>query len=151
MEICKYLIGRGGDPTKGTSDGTSAVHWSLWNEHKETCEYLISEEIGMDINVVNSFRCNAGHFIGLNGNVGCMRFFAERGGDLRLRNNQGHSCIHKAAWRGRMELLRYLLDKGGIEREEFFRADENGYTPGDIANLGGQDEVVEWLREIEKE
>ena len=69
----------------------------------------------------------------------------------RMRNNQGHSCIHKAAWRGRKALLLYLLEEGGMEREEFFKADENGYKPEDIAKLGGQEEVVKWLRELEKE
>lgn len=49
-----------------------------------------------------------------------------------------------------MALLRYLLREGGMEREEFFRADENGYKPEDIAKLGGQEEVVEWLRALEE-
>jgi ankyrin repeat protein len=83
LGTCKYLIGRGADPRRGTSDGTTAVHWSLWNEHKETCAYLVGDEVGVDINVLNSFKCNAGHFVGLNGNVDCMRFFAESGGDIR--------------------------------------------------------------------
>ncbi|GMH96084.1 hypothetical protein TrST_g4622 [Triparma strigata] len=145
-ETCRWLVERGADYRKSTSDGTTCVHWSLWNAHTETCLYFISAPLEISINVLNSFSCNAGHFIGLNGSVPTLAFFYEIGGDVRKRNNQGHTVVHKAAWRGRVELLEYL--RGILEVELFGQVDYNGYTPMDVARLAGEDGTVKWLENV---
>ena len=126
LDTVVFLVERGADPMKGASDcGTSAIHWSLMNGHLDTAAYLLT--LGCDINALNNFSCSAGHFIGLSGSVQAMDFFIRNGGNINFSNNQGHTVIHKAAWRGRMELLVYL--RASSSAGFFFENDNNGYSP----------------------
>jgi ankyrin repeat protein len=165
LNICKLLVARGADCRKRTSDGTSALHWAFWNMQVPVCRWLLGVLSWMSphVNESNSFNCSAVHFIGLNGSVNCMRLFVDSGGDVFRVNTQGHTVVHKAAWRGRKELLVFLqqlcydnparlgwLTTNGKKNflRELLRTDSNGYTPCDIAKLGGHDELVSWLCEI---
>jgi hypothetical protein len=70
------------------------------------------------------------HFIGLNGSVACMKLFMAEGGEVYKKNKQGHTVVHKASWRGRVELLQWLRTETSPERfdRELDELDSNGYV-----------------------
>ena len=156
IEIAKYLISQGADCRKRTSDGTSALHWAFWNKQMEVCKWLLGVVSWMNprVNESNKFDCTSAHFIGLNGDVACAQLFINYGGKLFKKNNQKHSIIHKASWRGRLELIefirKYMVDTYGdqgldIFHKECMYIDGNGYTPQDVALLAGHHDLIEWF------
>ena len=65
--------------------------------------------------------------------------------DPLIRNTQGHSSVHKAAWRGQRDVCVWLRDGAGVAPSAFGVVDKNGYAPADIARLAGHGAVQEWL------
>lgn len=52
------------------------------------------------------------------GNVAMMELFHARGGDIHLVNRFGEQALQLAAWKGRLEAVRWLLDRGaGVDRQ----------------------------------
>ena len=151
MQTSKLLVRAGADCRRRTIDGTSALHWAFWNQQLLTCKYLLSvvSWSSPQVNEANSYDCTATHFIGLNGDIDCLKLFVEHGGNVFKRNNQGHTIVHKAAWRGREKLLAYL--EGAFPerfRVEAAKLDGNGYTPSDISSLGGHDTLTSWFSDL---
>ena len=101
------------------------------------------------------------------------RWLKRIGLDLTLTNNQGHTALHKAAYKGHDTLCRWLVantllgckhdaEKGGAQvgptlvmqtdRDETseccigYRRDAGGYTPAMIAREQRHEALAEWLQ-----
>ncbi|GMI58345.1 hypothetical protein TeGR_g8955 [Tetraparma gracilis] len=151
LRIARLLVRFGADCRRRTSDGTTCLHWAFWQRQIQTCRYLLGvvSWCSPRINETNSFDCSAVHFIGLNGSVACMKLFIAEGGNVYKKNKQGHTVVHKASWRGRVELLQWLRTGTSPERfdRELDELDSNGYRPIDVCRLGGAANaaLLEWL------
>lgn len=84
--------------------------------------------------------------------------------DLSLPNNQGHTALHKAAYKGHAALCRWLISntclgcsrgKAGVDLSAEccvgFRRDAGGYTPAMIAREQRHEALAEWLQAQQEE
>jgi ankyrin repeat protein len=66
--------------------------------------------------------------------------------DWTVVNNQGHTAYHKAAFKGDVQMLEWLIQVVRVPPSA--RApDMGGFTPRDIAKLAGWTEAVQWIEE----
>ena len=149
LRTVKWLVAHGAVPSP-TKDGTTPFHWAAWQSHLHVCRWLM-EKFGDDVAVAaNAFGCNAMHWTALSGDVEACRWLHSVGVDPRKRNTQGHTPVHKAAWRGQLAVLEWMSDAAaddgvGLPSAAFGEVDDGGYSPADIARLAGFDEVKSWL------
>lgn len=88
-------------------------------------------------------RIGSGLMIGAwEGNVPLMQLFHARGADIDKANALGETALMHAAWKGRREAVRWLLDRGArVNREA------NQWSALHYAVFAGHDEVAELLAE----
>ena len=72
------------------------------------------------------------------------RWLFEMGLDCRVANKQGHTALHKAAYKGHSMLVKWLLEVVDIDPA---LKDEGGYTPGAIAAEQGHTALARMLDE----
>eukprot|EP00939_MAST-03C_sp_MAST-3C-sp1_P002991 g2991.t1 len=145
LAMAKWLMGNGATYAS-TFDGSTPFHWASWQGHRDVCRWIVDTQGIESARVQNKYRCNALHWCALRGDVENFAFVARTFGvEPLLANAQGHTTLHKAAWRGNLALLVFMRDEIGATAEDFGRSDNNGYTPADLARLGGYPAVKTWL------
>jgi ankyrin repeat protein len=78
-------------------------------------------------------------------------YLREIGVDLKVKNRNGHSAVHKAAVKGNFSTCEWLLSaEGGGLRGTHLAADGDGNTPATMARLEGHEELAVWLTEKAK-
>lgn len=147
VDVVAWLVEERGVPIDvPTKDGITALHWAVWRGQRAAARWLV--EHGAAMAHVNSFGCNAQHWVALSdeGDVDTAAWLKTGGVDPRATNNQGHTPLHKAAWRGHVSLAKWLTSAdGGAAAEDASLADDGGYTPVQIAKLAGHVELAELL------
>jgi ankyrin repeat protein len=68
------------------------------------------------------------------------KLLVDAGSNLRTKNKEGANAAHVACWNNNTELVKYFIDKLGLECK-----DESGNTPLVYAATHGHLEVVEYL------
>jgi hypothetical protein len=118
------------------------------------------EEQGVDPAQLNDFDCGAVHWIGLcppsaadgplkQGELllPMVKWLATLDGvDFTVRQRQGHSPFHKAAWGAHIALLRWFRDELGVLDDT---PDYAGNYAADLAEMANDErhaQVAEWLR-----
>ena len=150
-DAAKWLVERGAELV-GTKDGTTPFHWAVWQGHRAVCKWIVESFGSERARATNAFGCNAFHWAALQNDVPMARFLLyECGVDPMKRNNQGHSSIHKAAWRGAAEIARWLYEENSVPITAFAEPDVRGYRPSDIARLAGHSELATWFLARERE
>ena len=155
LDACKWLVSKGADVDSSTKDGTTGFHWAVWQGHLNVAQWLVSAEAKADFRSVNSYGCNAVQWAAQQDNVGMCRFLKEIGLDLTLKNNNGHSAVHKAAVKGRLDVCKWLLESsehgGGGLSADHLKADGDGNTPSEMARIEGFAELASFLKNKENE
>ncbi len=67
----------------------------------------------------------------------------EHGGDVNIANRDGVTPLHQAAWEGRVDAVRWLVEHGADPR---VRDTAHASTPLGWADFNGKPEVVEYLK-----
>ena len=141
-----------------TKDGTSALHWAVWQGHMQLAQWLV-EVAGADLHARNSYGCNAIQWAAQTNNVPMCRWLAAAGLDLGVVNFNGHTALHKAAIKGQEDVCRWLLqpkqagctltgdlDGGGLNCAEHAQPDLDGNDPAGYAASEGFHGLADWLR-----
>jgi len=102
------------------------------------------EEAGADFRSLNRYGCNAGQWAAQTDDVAMCAWLRRVGLDLKLLNHNGHSCLHKAAVKGRRRVCEWLVAEGDL-RAEHMRPDQDGNTPAQMARLEGHTQLADWL------
>jgi hypothetical protein len=143
-EVCEWLwASHGVDVNRPTKDGTTPFHWSTWQGHLDTCRWLV-DVAGADWATLNKFGCNAVQWAAQTGDLDTCEYLRELGLDLALKNNNGHSALHKAAVKGRRGACEWLVRVAGLSLPHM-GPDGDGNTPAEMARLEGHVELSEWL------
>jgi ankyrin repeat protein len=78
-----------------------------------------------------------------NGNLPALQDWVHRGGSLHVKDSNGETLMHKAAYNGQPLIAAWLVEKGfSIEVK-----DNQGYRPLHEAARGNQASMVAWLLE----
>ncbi len=106
-----YLLEHGADPAAATNRGSVALHGAALRGSTPTVAVLL--EHGVPANARN-----AGGFTPLlSGTAGqadaeLVRLLLEHGAWVDDRDLEGTTALHNAAWRGNLDVVRYLIEQG---------------------------------------
>lgn len=121
-----------------TSDGTTAFCWACWQGHLNVMKALHMH--GCNVHQENTFGCNAVLWSaqGEGVSVEAMQWLKGIGCKMKVVNSNGHGALHKAAQRGRDDIVEWLVRVFGDEIEiAWIGPDSDGYCPSDLAGAGG--------------
>lgn len=117
LRVAKLLLASGGDVRAVTKKGVSCLHWAVWGGSMQTLRWLV-DDVGLDLETVSNAGCNAAIWAASAGRVDVCTWLHGRGANFELVNYWGHGVVSKAAWKGRMELLQWLLVSNKADTEE---------------------------------
>eukprot|EP00929_Paragymnodinium_shiwhaense_P023158 TRINITY_DN14578_c0_g1_i2.p1 TRINITY_DN14578_c0_g1~~TRINITY_DN14578_c0_g1_i2.p1 ORF type:complete len:1499 (+),score=434.39 TRINITY_DN14578_c0_g1_i2:423-4499(+) len=146
LSVAKSLVAAGADPNFVTKKGINALHWAAWGGSVAVSTWLI-EDLAMDPDVASNIGCNTAVWAVGAGNIPlCDMLFAKNANFDRV-NTSGHGVVNKAAWRGDMEMLRWLKEHvpHAVEAQRL-TPDWEGKTPADRAEQRGHSRMARLLR-----
>ena len=125
---------------------STAFDWAVFGGHRPTMD-LLAAHPGVDINGMNRFGCAAVQWAAAAGNVGTLRWLQERGLSLGHVNAANHGAVMKAAWKGHMEALQWLVQdpEGPQLKWQCGLRDLEGRSVADQAAMNGMDDAARWL------
>jgi ankyrin repeat protein len=86
------------------------------------------------------------HEAAANRNVTVVKYLVSIGADVNVRNSNGGTPLHRAAWNdSNVEVLRYLVSQGA----DINIRNRDGRTPLDIARNNGHTEMVQFLESVQ--
>jgi uncharacterized protein len=115
-------LSQGADVNARSIDGTTALHWAVYQEDVELIAQLIDN--GADVNIANDYGATPLSIAAIDANTDVVRLLLEAGADPLTRNADNETPLMVAVRAGKSETVRLLLEHG---------ADVNA-----AENLGGQ-------------
>lgn len=146
LEVVQYLVEDcRADMDATTIDGTSAFGWACWQGHLQIMKYLHRNDC--DIHKTNTFGCNAVLWCaqGEGNRLEAIQWLHDAGCEMSLVNSNGHGALHKAAQRGRADLVEWLVDNVSEIDFAWIGPDADGCCPSDLAGMEGHCELAEKL------
>ena len=104
----------------------------------------------VDIHALNKFGCAAVQWAASAGNVSTCRWLVSKGVSFEHVNHVRHGALNKAAVKGHVEAVRWLLyaEDGPKLIGQLLLLDLEGRTVADLCYLMRQDAVGAWLDEL---
>ena len=111
---------------------------------------LLAAHPKVDIHALNKFGCASVQWAAAAGNVATCRWLLSKGVSFNQVNHVRHGALNKAAIKGHVDAVRWLLlaDDGPRLTEQLTLLDLEGRTVADLARLMGQDAMGAWLDEL---
>ena len=136
-----------------SGDGTTPLHMACYGGKLEAIKFLVQK--GANVNLANSWGCNASHWIAMNINDNhsevidaCNFLYHNCQLPFHTIQNQGHSAVHKAAQRKNLHIIKWMADS--LKEEEKLavgQQDDGGNCPSDILeSFGGDKESILWMK-----
>ncbi|GER35981.1 potassium channel [Striga asiatica] len=130
------LLDFGADPNSRDSDGSVPLWEAMVNSHKPVVKLLSENGAKLTPGDVGMFSCTAAE----QNKPELLKEIIRLGGDITLsRDDNGSTALHVAVCEGNTNIVRFLLGRGA--RPD--RADGNGWTPRDLAEQQGHDDIRE--------
>jgi ankyrin repeat protein len=153
--------------------GVTPFQLAIWQNQLAIVKWLVEEQ-GVDPTQVNDFACGAVHWLGIcpsnRANLGGTKddacsssssnsedgsdllplacWLAEQPGiDFALRQRQGHTPLHKAAWGGHLALIHFLRSEHDLWDEHQDDAGNYAADLADMANTPKHAQIAEYLRD----
>ena len=126
--------------------GNSPLHAAAHSGNFEVIQKLVEYDPA-SINVGNEIDSTPLHWASESHNFkdgSVLRLLLGHGAYVNVQNQSGWTPLHLASFYGALELVRLLLEHGGVDMEH-----DGGQTALQVAAEEGGDEVVELLRNIE--
>lgn len=146
-EFVRYLLHEArADVTVRMKDDSGAFDWAVFGGHRPTME-LIAAHPDVDINGMNRFGCAAVQWAAAAGNVDTLRWLHNRGLELGHVNGACHGAVAKAAWKGHLPALEWLLldPSGPCLRWQCALRDPEGRSVAELAAMNGMHEAATLL------
>ena len=111
---------------------------------------LLASHPKVDIHALNKFGCAAVQWAAAAGNVATCRWLLSKGVSFAHVNHVRHGALNKAAVKGHVEAVRWLLhaEDGPRLEEQLTLLDLDGRTVAELARLMGQGKMADWLDEL---
>ena len=176
LDTIRSLYHDESDLTTTDVDGNTALHLATWSAKEDVLKFLL--EKGADRKAVNNKKCTAFQQAITNGrNLTTIKLLYNDKSDLTTKDLDGNTALHLAAWFGKEDILKFLLENGAdrkafgprklipfqtaiIERRalniakllfedesDLTTRDENGNTALHLAASQGKEDVLSFLIE----
>jgi len=128
-------------------DESSAFDWAVFGGEQRTMELMASHP-DVDVASMNRFGCAAVQWAAAAGRVDTLRWLQAKGLSLSHVNGARHGAVMKAAWKGHLEALEWLVraEDGPHLVEQLDILDENGASVAELARQNGMPETAGWLQ-----
>mmetsp|Transcript_9995 Transcript_9995/g.32776 ORF Transcript_9995/g.32776 Transcript_9995/m.32776 type:complete len:511 (-) Transcript_9995:897-2429(-) len=154
IHVLIFLIDKcGADANAQTHDGTTPLHLCVMQGQRAAAAWLLdSDSARVNLHARNDHGCNAAMWAAMAGDVGLLRWLMARGLDLKIINHNNHSLVHKAAQKGRVACVRFLLaptpEGAGLGDAAHLACDAEGNDPAKIARAEGHAELADLLEQV---
>lgn len=108
-------------------------------EYSEALYTHIAQDVVELVNFLDRNSHNSLHGAVSIGSLAAVRLLIERGDKFRTMDDQGLTCIHRAASKGYRAIAQLFLEH---DRSLFSCVDENGYLPVHVAAENGHDDIL---------
>ncbi|MDR2215453.1 MAG: ankyrin repeat domain-containing protein, partial [Nevskiaceae bacterium] len=98
------------DVNQWSSDGTTALHWAIYNDDLPLVKRLIAA--GANVNASNDYRATPLSEAAVIGNVDILRLLLEKGADVESANADNQTALMIVARTSNVEAARLLLKHG---------------------------------------
>lgn len=156
LEMVKILLHEfNSNPHAKAKHGVSPFQLAVWQNHLHICQYLAALPNNPVVlsKEVNDFGCNILHWAGIcpfhrgNDIVKMASWILSHPNmDVKLTQNQGRTCFHKASWGGHFALVKYLHEVHGMYDDV---KDNSGNFAADLADMANTDRhrmIAKYLR-----
>ncbi|WP_341811169.1 ankyrin repeat domain-containing protein [Wolbachia endosymbiont (group A) of Oxytorus armatus] len=139
------LVSRNANVNTRDKYSWTPLHWAAYKGHLEVAEFLVKK--GADVNAAseNLYGSRPIHIAIENNNKNIIEFLLSKEVGVNDTDKQGYTPLHYAAWRGRLEVARFLIEKGA----DINAADTStaGKKPIHVAAENNSESVIEFLLE----
>lgn len=165
FDACRLLVDRYlAKPDITAKDGVTPFQLAVWKNHLDVARYLVTE-CSVNVHQTNAFGCAAVHWLAISPLLPTVQdtnegdptsgrhlipmatWLAEQGVDFHVRQRQGHTCLHKAAWQGHLDLCRWLHERQGLWDDLVDHAGNYAADLADMANTALHETVARYLRQ----
>jgi cytohesin len=134
--------------TEGDPDELTSLHLAAAAGHEAVVRFLVSEEIGADVNVLRVNNFSPLHAAAMNGHAGVCELLLGCGADVNVQTvPQGYCPLHSAAWAGHLEAVQVLLRHGARSDLLNYR----GEKPSQTALRHGHEAVSQQIEPLERQ
>ena len=141
VELVKFLISQGCDVMDKNSKGQTVLHIACDKGKLELAQYLVEKYPDM-LTIRDKTGRSPYLFAGFSGSVELVKFLISRGCVVMDKDNYGHTVLHYACDKGKLELAQYLVEK----YQDFLTIRDNtGHSPYLVAGFSGSVELVKFL------
>jgi ankyrin repeat protein len=104
------LINEGADVNQLAVDGTTALHWAVYQQDLDLVAMLLDE--GANPNLRNEYGATPMTVAAEHGDLAIMHALVAAGGDIESPNSEGQTLLMAVARTGNVDTARLLLDAG---------------------------------------
>ncbi|WP_264686539.1 ankyrin repeat domain-containing protein [Wolbachia endosymbiont (group B) of Rhopobota naevana] len=134
----KSLISRNANVNTRDKYSWTPLHWAAYKGHLEVAEFLVKK--AADINAADKgpYGKKSIHVAAENNSKDIIEFFLSKGVSINDTDKQGYTPLHYAAWRGRLEVAKFLIKEYA---DSIFKYN-NGSTLPCNASLGNHLDII---------
>src|SRR5438093_8982918 len=108
--LIRTLLHSGADVNAAQADGTTALHWVVYNDDAETAALLVKR--GANVNAANRYGVSPLSLACTNGNADLVKLLLDAGADANASLQGGETVLMTAARSGNLETVKALLARG---------------------------------------
>jgi ankyrin repeat protein len=105
--LIRTLLDRGADVNGAQADGTTALHWAVYNDDADTAGLLVRS--GANVNAANRYGVPPLFLACTNGNADLVKLLLDAGADANASLQGGETVLMTAARAGNLEAVKALL------------------------------------------
>ncbi len=108
--LIRSLLDSGADVNAAQADGTTALHWAVYNDDAETAALLVKRRA--NVNAANRYGVPPLSLACTNGNADLVKLLLDAGADANASLQGGETVLMTAARAGSLETVKALLARG---------------------------------------
>jgi hypothetical protein len=117
LDMCRWLLRHGADPTAATEDGNTVLHWAAWAGGVEIVKLLV-EDCNVNVFAKNKNGCSAAHWAASGDDLATCICLKEQGLEFLGHNYAGNTALNKAVVFGRKEAVQWIIEQEPPSRDE---------------------------------
>jgi uncharacterized protein len=108
--LIRTLLDKGADVNLAQPDGTTALHWAVYNDDADTVGLLVKK--GANVNAANRYGVPPLFLASTNADAGMVKLLLDAGADANASLQGGETVLMTAARAGNLEAVKALLARG---------------------------------------